>query len=80
MKIVWDEPKRITNLQERRLDFADLDMSFFMEAVIMPAKKGRLMAVGLFNGTPHSVIFTSLGTEGISIISFRRASRKERRL
>ena len=79
MKIVWDEPKRLTNLANRQLDFADLlDGEFFMSARILPANKGRLMAIGYHQGSPHTVIFKALGTEAISLISLRRASRKER--
>ena len=41
MRIVWDEPKRQTNLQKRNLDFADLDIEFFNEARLFDAKLGR---------------------------------------
>ena len=37
------------------------------------------MAIGLFRGTVVTVIFELLGTEALSIVSMRRASRKERR-
>jgi hypothetical protein len=33
MKIVWDEPKRLTNLAKHGLDFADLDTDFFRRRV-----------------------------------------------
>jgi uncharacterized DUF497 family protein len=29
MKIVWDEPKRLANLDKHGLDFADLNETFF---------------------------------------------------
>ena len=78
--IVWDEPKRQTNLARHGLDFADLDEWFFLEAVTVPAKEGRHMAIGhLGNGT-IAVVFALLGTEGVSVISMRPASRKERSL
>lgn len=32
MKIVWDEPKREANLFKHKLDFADLDETFFENA------------------------------------------------
>ena len=79
MRIVWDEPKRQTNLQKRNLDFADLDIEFFNEARLFDAKLGRAMAIGYFEGHPTTVIFEPLGSEAISVISMRRASRKERR-
>ncbi|MDX8510617.1 BrnT family toxin [Mesorhizobium captivum] len=78
MKIVWDEPKRVTNLENRGLDFADLDIEFFAASIVLPAKAGRLMAIGEFRQTIIAVIFKPLGSEAISVISMRRASRKER--
>jgi hypothetical protein len=38
MKIVWDEPKRIANIANHEMDFADLDKAFFESSVIVPAK------------------------------------------
>jgi len=29
MKIIWDEPKRLANLAKHRMDFADLNETFF---------------------------------------------------
>lgn len=79
MRIVWDEPKRLRNLAVRGLDFADLDMEFFGPAVVLPAKRGRQMAIGEVRGEILAVIFKRLGSEAISVVSMRPASRKERR-
>ena len=80
MKIVWDEPKRLANMTKHGLDFAALTEDFFADALILSAKYGRYNAIGKdVNGT-ISVVFATLGLEGISIISMRRASPKERRL
>ncbi len=80
MRIVWDEPKRLANLEKHGLDFADLSVPFFEGATIYPARAGRLMAVGDLNGRiVLAVIFLPLGTEGISVISMRPASSEERR-
>jgi len=78
--IVWDEPKRQTNLERHGLDFADLDEWFFLEAVTVPAKGNRHMAIGQLNDGTIAVVFALLGTEGVSVISMRPASRKERSL
>ena len=78
--IVWDEPKRQTNLSRHGLDFADLDEWFFLEAMTVPAKENRYMAIGRLNDGTIAVVFAVLGTEGISVISMRPASRKERSL
>jgi len=46
MLIVWDEPKRLANVANHEMDFADLDEAFFETAVIVPVKFDRLAAVG----------------------------------
>jgi len=78
MKIVWDETKRAKNLRERGLDFASVSMEFFAEATVVEAKKGRSKAIGMFEGRLLTVIFKPLGREALSVVSMRRASRKER--
>ena len=78
--IVWDEPKRQINLSRHRLDFADLDEWFFLDAMTVPAKENRYMAIGRLNDGTIAVVFALLGTEGVSVISMRPASRKERSL
>ncbi|MBB2973980.1 BrnT family toxin [Mesorhizobium sp. RMAD-H1] len=79
MKIVWDEPKRIANVAKHGLDFAELTINFFEGAIVVPAKEGRQMAIGEFNGQiVIAVIFRKLGMEAVSVISMRRASEKEK--
>jgi uncharacterized DUF497 family protein len=79
MRITWDEPKRETNFKNRGLDFADLDSEFFAASTVFPAKKGRFKAVGQFGDTILAVIFKPLGSEAVTVISMRRANRKERK-
>ncbi|MCV6595204.1 MAG: BrnT family toxin [Silicimonas sp.] len=79
-KILWDEPKRQANLARHGLDFADLDEWFFLDAVTAPAKEDRFMAIGRLHDGTITVVFAFLGTEGLSVISMRPASRKERSL
>jgi uncharacterized DUF497 family protein len=79
MRIVWDEPKRLANLERHGLDFRDLTVEFFLESFVRPAKNGRFQAIGRFQGVV-SVVFARLGSEGVSVISMRPASRNERRL
>lgn len=78
--IVWDEPKRQRNIVRHKLDFADLDEWFFLDAVTIPAKENRYMAIGRLDDGTMAVVFATLGTEGVSVISMRPASRKERSL
>lgn len=80
IKIISDEPKRNMNIAKHGIDFADIKIEFFADALFVPAKKARFMAIGGWNGQIISVVFTPLGTEAVSIISARPASIKERKL
>ena len=80
MKIVWDEPKRQATIEKHGCDFADLTEDFFAAAVRVPAKAGRFMAIGELGGTAVTVVAAGLGAEAVSVISMRRADRKERKL
>lgn len=77
MKIVWDEPKRQANIEKHSMDFADLSLEFFASAIVGPAKDDRHYAIGRLGGVV-TVIFATLGTEAISVISMRPASKAER--
>lgn len=80
MKIVWDHPKRLANIAKHGLDFATLTEDFFADALVISAKSGRYNAIGKDQNGVISVVFAVLGLEGISIISMRPASKKERTL
>ena len=80
MKITWDEPKRLANLDKHGLDFAALEIEFFLDSLVIPAKRGRSMAIGRLGDGTVIVVFVRLGTEGVSVISMRPANAKERRL
>ena len=79
MMIVWDEPKRRANLAKHGIDFAEIGPEFFLAALVKPARDGRWVAIGEHHGV-IVVIFATLGSEAISIISARPASAKERKL
>lgn len=79
MEIVWDEPKRQTNIAKHGMDFVALTVEFFEEALIQTAKQDRFLAIGKLNGeTIIAVVFRPLGSEALSVISMRRANRNER--
>ncbi len=84
MKIVWDESKRATNASNHGIDFADVRDHFdFAAAAILAAhpaanRRARFKAVGRLDGDLVTVVFSPLGSEAISLISVRRASRRER--
>jgi uncharacterized protein len=82
MKIVWDEPKRLANLDKHGLDFADLNETFFDNALVITShnKSKRWVAIGVNIRGLIVVVFARLGLEGVSIISMRPASRRERKL
>lgn len=79
MNIVWDEIKRQANIEKHGLDFARLNQGFFLDAIIRPVKLGRYSAMGRLDDGTITVIFLRLGSEGLSIISMRPASTKERK-
>lgn len=81
MQIIWDEPKRETNLTKHGLDFAALNVEFFENATVYPAKEGRSIAIGELNGQIIiAVVFRPMGSQALSVISMRPASQKERNL
>ncbi len=73
MRMVWDEPKRESNIRKHRMDFADAHDRFeWADAVVEAAKPGP-------DGRPRFLAVSFLdGSEAISAISLRRASRSER--
>lgn len=82
MKILWDEPKRLANLDKHGLDFADLDEAFFEGALVLPSqvKAKRWIGIGRNIRGVIVVVFVVLGKEALSVISMRPASKNERRL
>ncbi len=85
MRIVWDEPKRRQNLAKHELDFSSLHGFDWTASIVFPSRAGRFggqrfKAIGRLNDDLVVVVFGRLGTEAISVISLRRASRAERRL
>ncbi len=84
MLMTWDEPKRELNLRNHRMDFADARDRFEWETAIVsttrPSATGRARytAIGMLDGRLVTLVFSLLGTEAVSAISLRPASRKER--
>ena len=79
MKIVWDESKRLANLDKHRLDFALVPFAFFLSARIAPARDNRFQALGMLDGVAVVAIFKPLGMEALTLISLRPASAAERK-
>lgn len=85
MLMVWDEPKRLSNIKDHGLDFIDARERFEWEtAMVERAHSGkdgreRYLATGFLDAALVTLIFSILGTEAISAVSLRSASQKERR-
>jgi uncharacterized DUF497 family protein len=85
MEFVWDPPKRKQNFDRHGYDFADAPFFEWERAHVSPTNPSvrgtpRMSATGRFGDEIVTIIFTPLGTEAYSIISFRPASKKERRV
>jgi uncharacterized DUF497 family protein len=80
MKVTSDQPKRLANMAKHGLDFAILTEEFFADALVISAKSGRYQAIGRDASGVISVVFAVLGLEGISVVSMRPASKRERKL
>jgi uncharacterized DUF497 family protein len=84
MEFEWDETKRAANLAKHGLDFAAVERFDWSAAVILEDRRfaygeDRLQAFAILDGFLHQVTFTRRG-HTYRIVSFRHASRKERRL
>jgi len=85
MKIVWDEPKRQTNLATHGFDLADAESFDWETAIVVAGHAGkgdrpRFRAIGWLGHELVTVVFSPLGAEAVSAISLRPASRAERKL
>ena len=80
LRITWDEVKRRANLEKHKLDLADVTPAIFDAGLVQVGRNGRFKAIGLVNERPVAMIFKPLGSEAISVISLRPASKKERQL
>lgn len=79
----WDEAKRRETLDDRELDFADIESLFEWDTafIVSSDRRGesRWVAYGYFDARLHVVVYTRRGEmdEIRRIISFRPASQKE---
>ena len=80
MKLIWDETKRLANLDKHGFDFEDVVFFDWQNAVLVSSHSNRIKAIGHYRNGAAVVIYATLGTEAISIVSFRIASPKERKL
>jgi hypothetical protein len=70
VKIIWDEPKRLSNLVKHGLDFADIEDGYdFDSAIVLPAKPSRtglarFRLIGELHGAVLVAIRLDLGKRG----------------
>lgn len=76
----WDEHKRVRNLVKHGYDFADVANFRWEEAVVTVSTNRRFKAGGYYKDGTAVVVFATLGTEAVSVISFRPANAKERKV
>ena len=76
MIIIWDEPKRLANLDKHGLDFGDLTLGFFESSLVAPARSPRFKAIGFLAKAVVVVIFAPLGVEAVSVNARRQRRRK----
>jgi uncharacterized protein len=79
----WDEAKRKSNLRKHGLDFADApavleSSSYSTEDTRFPYSERRYKAFGYLQDSLVSITYTEQDDE-IRIISFRRATHREKR-
>ena len=85
MQIVWSDLKAAFNLRKHGIDFADFSLGFefdsalVVESVPSRTRRRRLMLVGRFSGRVAVAIVSPLGSEALSLVSFRWANTKERK-
>ncbi len=81
MKITYDSAKNALNIQQRGMSF-DRVAEFSFETALITIdtrrdyKEIRYKALGKLKGRVHCLIFTET-TDGIRVISFRKANKRE---
>ena len=81
MKIEFDPAKSTKNARERGLPFQlverfDWEHAMFSEDTRFPYPESRFTALGFIGARLHVVCFTPI-SEGLRIISFRKANKRE---
>lgn len=81
MKIEYDENKSNKNIEERNLSFEEVvnfewETAIFIEDIRKDYSEQRFIASGYLNKRLHIICF-SKANEGIRVISFRKANKRE---
>ena len=81
MRIEFDSNKNDTNIRDRGLSFErvanfDFEHASFAQDVRRDYGETRFRALGYLDGRLHALVFTE-ASEGIRVISFRKANKRE---
>jgi uncharacterized DUF497 family protein len=81
MRIEFDSNKNDTNIRDRGLSFEkavnfDFEHAVFTQDVRRDYGETRFRALGYLDGRLHTLVFTE-AAEGIRVISFRKANKRE---
>jgi uncharacterized protein len=84
VKIAFDPAKNEKNIRERGLSFEevvgfDFETAIFVEDFRRDYGEIRWRALGLLHGRLHALVFVEI-TDGIRVISLRKANKREVRL
>ncbi|MBK1640834.1 hypothetical protein CKO12_02855 [Chromatium okenii] len=81
MKITYDSVKNMRNIAERSLSFEralafDFETAKFWQDTRREYSEVRIVAIGYLDNRLHVLVFSEI-TDGIRIISFRKANLRE---
>lgn len=81
IQFVWDETKRLKNLNDHGLDFLDVHSVFEGRTATLEDDRfdygeRRLITLGFLETVPVSIVHTETDRQ-IRVISFRQATRRE---
>lgn len=84
MNITYDPTKNATNIQQRGLSFdRAADFEFEAALIVVDTRRDygetRYRALGLLAGRVHALVFVETD-DGIRVISFRKANKREVKL
>lgn len=82
-KLIWDESKRLENLGEHGLDFADagavLDSAYRLDVSVVRNGETRTQSFSYVMGTLRVLTVVHVDRDGTTrVISYRKASTEER--
>ncbi len=80
--ITWDEPKRLRNIREHKIDFSEIEPVFDQPMITVEDDRERygelrLQSLGMWQGRVVLLVWTPRGEDAAHLISCRYADRKQ---